>query len=139
MIKALLIAVSLILVRHAEKANDSKDTPISAVGQARAQALANKLRDAGITAIYATDLQRTQQTAKPLADELKLKMNVRPANATAALIEELRKQDGVVLVVGHSNTLPAIAQAFGAPIVLGDDEYDALFIVSGGKQFKLHQ
>jgi phosphohistidine phosphatase SixA len=38
---------------------------------------------------------------------------------------------GTVLVVGHSNTVPAIVEALGAPAVgaIADDEYFHLFIV----------
>jgi phosphohistidine phosphatase SixA len=137
--KALLLAVSLILVRHAEKADASKDSALSAAGEARAQALAVKLRDAGITSIWTTDLKRTQQTARPLADALHLTPHVLPAKDTAALIAALRAEKGRALVVGHTNTLPEVAQAFGAKIELGEPDFDLLFVIAAGESFKLHQ
>src|SRR6185312_14287059 len=101
----------LFLVRHAEKVDNSRDAALSAAGEARAKALAVKLGDAGITAIFASQMRRTQQTAAPLADKLHLPVQVHQAEDTAGLVELLRKQDRA-LVAGHSDTLPEIAKAF---------------------------
>ena len=54
-------------MRKRRKAVTTKDPDLSDAGRARAESLANVLKDAGITAIYATELKRTQQTAAPLA------------------------------------------------------------------------
>src|SRR4029453_9075189 len=65
---------TIILVRHAEK-NIEPNNPnpnLSPAGQARAQELVRVLGNAGITAIYATQFVRTQQTAQPLATHLGL-------------------------------------------------------------------
>jgi broad specificity phosphatase PhoE len=130
----------VVLVRHAEKADASPDTRLSEAGNRRAQALAAKLRDAGITSIWTTELKRTQETAKPLADALGLTPHVHTAKDTPGLVAELRKEKGRVLVVGHSNTLPDIAQALGGRISpLGEDEYDALFVLAGQTMVKLRQ
>ncbi len=123
----------VFLVRHAEKADASRDPALSPRGEARARALAALLRDAGVTAVWATELRRTQLTAQPLAKARHLPVRVHPAGDSAGLVEEIRKQQprGRVLVVGHSNTLPEIAAALGVreKIRLADDEYDALFVV----------
>jgi len=47
--------------------DDSEDTPLSKAGEARAQLLARLLKDAGVTAIYTSQFQRTIKTAEPLA------------------------------------------------------------------------
>jgi phosphohistidine phosphatase SixA len=137
--KALLLAVTLLLVRHAEKLDTSKDSAISAAGEARAQALVARLHDANISAIYATDLKRTQQTVKPLADALHLEIKVHEAKDTPGLVALLKKEQGTVLVAGHSNSLPEIAQAFGCKIEVSDDQFDGLFVVGEGTCIKLHQ
>lgn len=119
---------ALLLVRHAEKVDNAKDALLSPAGHARAEALAVKLRDAGITAVFATDVERTQQTAAPLAAALHLEVTRHAASDTAGLVKLLRKSKRA-LVVGHSNTLPEIAQAYGVKLSLADDEYDALFVL----------
>ena len=45
---------AVFLVRHADRLNESEDSPLSKAGEARAQLLASLLKDAGITAIYVT-------------------------------------------------------------------------------------
>lgn len=119
----------LFLVRHAEKVDTSKDAALSAAGEARAKALAIRLRDAGITAIYTSEYQRTRKTAEPLTEALKLLPRVHPANDTAGLVALLRKEPGRALVVGHSNTLPEIARAYGVELAVADDAYDGLFVL----------
>jgi broad specificity phosphatase PhoE len=133
----------VFLVRHAERADRTRDPVLSPKDEARARALAALLRDAGVTAVWATQLQRTQLTAKPLADAKKLPVRVHEADDSAGLVAEIRKAqpNGRVLVVGHSNTLPEIAADLGVreKIALSDDEYDALFVIAGGKLLRLRQ
>jgi broad specificity phosphatase PhoE len=131
----------VFVVRHAERADAGAgmagmtaqpDPPLSAAGMARARKLAGLLADAGITAIYTTEFLRTQQTAQPLADRLKIAEQHLSSKDTAGLVAAIRRQhpQDVVLVVGHGNTVPDIIRAFGGPaITLGDNEYDNLFIV----------
>lgn len=130
----------LILVRHAEKLDNSHDTPISPAGATRAHALADKLRDAGITSIWTTEFRRTQETAKPLADALGLKPHVHAANDSKGLAEALRKEGGRALVVGHSNTLPEIAQLYGVKMQQPrDDDFDGLYLIVNRVLVKLRQ
>ncbi|MGH9665016.1 MAG: histidine phosphatase family protein, partial [Bryobacteraceae bacterium] len=70
----MLPAATVILVRHAERASGmTADALLNAQGEARARRLAEALRDAGVRAIYTTEVRRTQQTAAPLAEWLHLK------------------------------------------------------------------
>lgn len=131
----------LFVVRHAERADAGAaagqmqaqtDPPLSSIGEARAARLAAMLADAGVTAIYATEYRRTQDTAKPLASKLGLAVRTMGAREQAALVAALKSahSDDVVLLVGHSNTVPAIVKAFGGPeFTMAEDEYDSLFVV----------
>jgi broad specificity phosphatase PhoE len=112
----------VLLVRHAEKAKEpADDPPLTAAGAQRAQDLARALRDAGVTAIVTTQLRRTRDTAQPLAAALGLTSEAVPvgddegAHATAVAAAVRRHAGGVVLVVGHSNTVPKIIAALGGP------------------------
>ncbi len=142
---AVASAQMVIVVRHAERADGGAAAPgaamtaatdpeLSAAGKARAQALAAMLKDAGVTAIYTTEYRRTKDTAAPLADALKITSEVVSARDQAALITKIRAHTtGAVLVVGHSNTVPAIIKALGgADVTMGDSEYDSLFVVAPG-------
>ena len=90
------------------------------------------LAGTGVKAIFTSDALRTQQTAEPLASQLHITPVILTADATDALVEKLRKlgPDDVVLVVGHSNTIPGIVMKLGGltpPIA--DAEFDRIAIV----------
>lgn len=138
--QSLAQATTVLLVRHAEKAAvQGDDPPLSPAGETRAQALRDALAAAGIQAVYTTQFQRTQQTGRPLAVQHGLTPIViaaaggaqQHADAVAADIRA-RHAGKMVLVVGHSNTVPMIVRALGgiAPPALPDNEYDNLFVVT---------
>jgi broad specificity phosphatase PhoE len=111
--------------------------PISEAGQARAQALAEVGKVAGVSAIITTQFQRTRQTAAPLAGALGITPVTVTAQSDAAkhaaeVAAAVRQQAGkTVLVVGHSNTIPAIVAALGGPTFRDfcEPEYDNLITV----------
>ena len=133
----------VIFVRHAEradggaKAQTMTSTPadplLSEAGEARAARLATMLADAGIKAIYTTEFRRTQDTGKPLAAKLGLTVqaiSARDAGTLATRVKAEHPKD-VVLIVGHSNTVPEAIRAFGGPVVkMADDEYNAIYVLS---------
>lgn len=123
---------TIFFVRHAEKSESGGNDPdLSDAGRVRAESLANTLKDAAISAIYMTELKRTQQTAAPLAKLFHLDPTIVPAKDSAALIEKLRASSGNALVVGHSNTIPDVIKAFGiaTPVNIADNDYDNLFVL----------
>lgn len=137
-------AQTVILVRHAERADTASGAPatmntdpdLSDRGRQRAESLAAMLKDAQINAIFVTQYKRTSQTAAPLAEALGIAPTVITSKDTPALIARLREHKGNALVVGHSNSVPDVITglgATGAPVI-GDDEYDNLFIVTPERQ-----
>ena len=131
---------TVIFVRHAEKAAEPADDPgLTPAGQRRVAELTRQLVDAdvvaGVDAVYSTPYRRTEETARPVAEALDLHLNSYDAADTEAIMERIvRDHKGkIILVVGHSNTLPALIGNMGAskkvpPIA--DDEYDNIYIVS---------
>lgn len=123
---------TVFLVRHAEKAQggDTKDPDLSEAGRARAETLAAVVKDVGITAIFATEYKRTQQTAEPLARLTKIPVTVVPAKDTPALVAKLKQVIGCALVIGHSNTLPEIIKALGieTAVTINESDYDDIFV-----------
>jgi broad specificity phosphatase PhoE len=130
--------LTFVVVRHAEKATDDPENPsLSATGQARAAALAERLRDAPLVAAYATEFRRTQQTAQPTADAHKRPVTAYYARGPASEIATQWKQahaTGTVLVVGHSNTVPDLVAALCGCVTapMDDREYDRLSMVRIG-------
>ena len=131
---------TIIFVRHAEKAVTPPDDPgLSAAGQRRVAELTRQLADAdvvaGIDAIYSTPYRRTQETVRPIADALDLPINIYDASDTEAVLERILKEHKgkIILVVGHSNTVPVLIANLGAskkvpPI--HENEYDNIYIIS---------
>jgi phosphohistidine phosphatase SixA len=124
---------TVVLVRHAEKASNDPDAPLSAQGQQRAECLARVLKDSAIKRIYVSDTKRTQQTADPLARALGIKPTVVPANDPSTLVRDVfYGTGGNALVVGHSNTLPLIITRVQAGTIppIGENEYDGLYVLT---------
>ena len=131
---------TVIFVRHAEKdLSIPDDPPLSAAGRERVAELTRQLVDAdvvaGIDAIFATPFLRTRQTAEPLAERLNIPIqNYDPDDNEAVLATILKNHKGkIVLVVGHSDTVPTLIADLGAskkvpPIA--EDEYDNIYLVS---------
>ena len=131
---------TVFLVRHAERADTTPgaspkmadDPDLSEAGRARAESLATALKDANITAIYATEFKRTQQTAAPLAKALGLTVKIVTSKSQADLLTQLKASKGNVLVVGHSNTVPDVIKDLGVTtsVKIDDTEFDNMFLVS---------
>lgn len=114
----------VIVVRHADKDTIPKADPhLTAAGVARANALAAALADAGVQAVIATELLRSRETARPLAEAQRLTVTTVPhgsdieqhAQAVAAAVRKMRGK--TVLVVGHGETVGPIIQALGGPAI----------------------
>jgi len=131
---------TIVFVRHAEKALEPADDPgLSEAGQRRVAELTRQLVDAdvvaGIDAVYSTPFRRTQETAQPIADALDLPVNTYDPSDTEEVLDTiLRNHKGkIVLVVGHSNTVPVLIANLGASKkvpAIHESEYDNIYIIS---------
>lgn len=128
----------VILVRHAERAAlaGNNDPPLTEAGEARARALAQALEGRQVHAVIATERQRTQLTARPLAQARGLTPEIVSLQSGRAHVDSVaaavRRHAGhTVLVVGHSNTVPGIIRALGGPRMpdLCDGEYSNLYVL----------
>lgn len=124
------VGTHFVLVRHAEKASDDpKDPSLSEAGMARAARLADALAEAPLAAAYATAYRRTRSTAAPAAARHGLAVTTYDASRPAAEFAAALRQTHAgrtVLIVGHSNTVPALAAALCACDVapMREDEFD---------------
>lgn len=121
------------IVRHADRANDTDTTSLSAVGLARADHLAQLLTNKPLDSIYATPYTRTRQTVMPTAHAKNLPVTQYPTQPLAQLSKRLLTFKGQsALIVGHSNTvLPLVASLGVKPTitVINHGDYQHLFIV----------
>lgn len=126
---------TIILVRHAEKADDGTSNPgLTPLGKARAQKLAAMLAPTGITAVYSTPYKRTRLTGQPLAELESLDIMEYAPHDQDFTKELLEKHLGeTILVVGHSNTIPDLVNTLTGTTnyeQLDEMEYDKLFVVN---------
>jgi broad specificity phosphatase PhoE len=151
----------IFLVRHAEKVDDwpaARDLdafrPLTPAGEARAEALAVRLKGEGIAAIYSSRTTRTLATGEPLAKATGRPLvaddaSTRPAEMVAFLtaLRQKHSADRAVLIVGHANTIPDLLVKLGAkpecfqrqgitgqPGSLMTESYDGLWRVDLKKQ-----
>ena len=91
------------------------------------------LKDAGITAIYTTEFQRTQKTAEPLAQILNIRPMIFRHTDHEGPVEQIKRQTEkeMALVVGHDSTIPPMLKLFGyaGAISIARNEYDNLFVL----------
>jgi phosphohistidine phosphatase SixA len=127
---------TVIVVRHAEKAAEPKADPVlSEEGVARAQRLAALLAKSGVTHLYASEFQRTQQTLAPLALATGAKVSIAKAadlDAARSAIETLPR-NSVTVIAAHSNTAPTMVELLTGgqtKVAMNETEYDRLFVVT---------
>jgi broad specificity phosphatase PhoE len=133
---------TIVVVRHAEKGNDDPTDPsLSEQGVLRALELAKLLGSAGVTHLFASEFQRTQQTLAPLGKAAGVGVQIVPARDPKALLSALQNlpRQAVAVVAGHSNTVPALVAALApsAPLVkdakalaLTEADYDRLYVIT---------
>ena len=126
---------TFFLVRHAEKAESVLGDPgLTPAGTARADELAYILKHIKLDAIYSTPFKRTKLTILPTAKQKGLEVKLYKPNEEGFLHKVLQAfPGGTVLIVGHSNTIPKLANELAGRSAFDDLEdaiYDNLFIAS---------
>lgn len=128
---------TLILVRHAEKANDgTDDPPLTEKGETRAATLSDWLAFTDLAAIYSTSYKRNTMTVSPTASQKDLTITTydagqQPEDFLTSLLEQYKGE--TVLVCGHSNTIPPMLnRLLGQETYenLTDSDYNHIFIVT---------
>jgi 2,3-bisphosphoglycerate-dependent phosphoglycerate mutase len=121
--------VRIFVVRHADRESFDDLNPL---GLVRAKELKRVLYNTGIDSIFSTDFVRTKKTAQPLATALSETINLYDSNPP--LLQRIKKysRGKTLLVVGHSNTVPAFIKACGCnppfPLI-PDNQFDNLFLL----------
>jgi broad specificity phosphatase PhoE len=126
----------VVAIRHADVDPASgTDPPLNPAGQARAEALQRVLGDAGITAIFVSSWRRTQLTAQPLATDLGLVPIVQDDVADAISAVRALPSTSVVLLVGHTNTIPDLITGLSGPAItpIAAGEFDRLLVLARGR------
>ena len=135
---------TFILVRHAEKADLTPESPLSVAGQERARALADALAPLGVTAIYCPALRRNRETVQPLSEHLGLAVLTIPGwqlLSTRQFAQNFIQKalanhgGGVILWAGNSSAVGAwgsnlqeLYQQLGGD-GQGPRAYDDLFVI----------
>lgn len=125
---------TVYLVRHAEKGEGS-DPDLLPEGAERAERLAGLLDGEELSAIYTTDTRRTRQTAAPVAERQGLSPTLYDAGELEQIAQGIRtdRRGTAVLVVGHSNTTPALARLLSASDAvpeITEEDFGTLIVVT---------
>lgn len=124
----------IVLVRHAEKASEPRtDPPLTRAGQERAEDLARAVSNLGVEHILHSEYERTRATVAPAAEALGITPRVVKAGDYDEVVRSVKNEykGSVILLAGHSNTVPEIIERLGVPDppVLSEQDYDDLFLV----------
>jgi 2,3-bisphosphoglycerate-dependent phosphoglycerate mutase len=144
---------TFLLFRHAEKDTsptaEKKDPNLMETGKARADKLLQMLKGYKPQEIFSTIYNRTRQTVMPLAidtyETFRLKIEIYDSSEQAAFVDKLILSNSkCTVVVGHSNTIPALANLLVRETKykdLVDSEYNKLWVIKikkkAGKPYQI--
>lgn len=126
---------SIFLFRHSEKLTGN-DPHLTDAGKQRAQQLVGLLSKVQPTAVFSTDYNRTIETATPIAEHFNITIQSYDSRDLAAFKHTVLAQDGVVVIVGHSNTTPELAKLIAQIDVekMPETEFNRYFILQSEAQ-----
>jgi broad specificity phosphatase PhoE len=120
------------LIRHAETTGEGTDPGLSPAGLERVENWSLILQDVEFGSFYSTNLNRTRQTIEPIATSNGQEV-IFYDHADFSLADVITDHTGGnVLVVGHSNTIPALINAY-----LGSAVYPNMSASEFGNLYKI--
>ena len=120
----------IMLFRHGEKAA-GKNPHLTSVGKRRAAHLVSLIKADEKVTIFSSDYNRTKETAADLV----LAFNKPPIIYDARYLEKLKAPvlalNGTVVVIGHSNTTPNLAQRLSGEKVspMPETQFNRYFVL----------
>ena len=126
---------AVFVIRHAEQElTGTIDAILRPEGRERATDWATILRPSGLDLVVTTEIERSRATGTIIAEALEVPRLEFSRGASSGIAKFLRENypEDVVLVVGHSGTIPKLLRSFGYPdtFPIGYSEYGWLFIVT---------
>jgi 2,3-bisphosphoglycerate-dependent phosphoglycerate mutase len=123
-------STTLILVRHAEKWNDTDTSTLTPEGMKRAAKLATFFQNTDINGIYTTPFPRVRMTAIPTA----MSKNIEMVDYTPGKMEEIdvminENIGKTALIIGHKNTIPEILNHYLNTKIQDLEEHSDIFIL----------
>lgn len=105
---------TIVLVRHVERdvspTADKVDPDLSDIGRQRAERLVQLIKKYKPHEIFSTNFKRTRFTAEPIAKRRKVEIQTYDPGKQNELVEKIAaSKTEHFLVVGHSNTIPLLA------------------------------
>jgi len=124
---------NIYVMRHLHTPAGVSDPDLTAEGMKFATAVDDWFRRDPPNAIYVSSTKRAQQTAAPLAARLKLTPHIYDPRDTPGLIAAVATENGTVLIVGHSNTVPDIVEKLGGerPADLTHEDFGDVWHIAG--------
>ena len=123
------------VMRHLHTPAGERDPDLTAEGRRAAAALTGLFEGKPLSAIYVSAFKRTRATVAPLAAWRRIEPKLYDPSDTPGLLRRVAAEDGPVLIVGHSNTVPDIVEGLGGrrPAPLGHDDFGDVWTVVGGE------
>lgn len=127
-------STTIFFVRHCEKESAMPNADLNEQGRLRAQQLAQVLQNVNFTKIYTTNVPRAASTAEPLRLLNNIDSVVYNYHDTLYMAKILSEdfEGKNVMVVGHSDNIPAMIRNLGGKMPYHEiplAEFDNLFIV----------
>lgn len=122
---------TLIIVRHAEKNNETDTTTLTTAGYDRSQRLANLLTNTTLSAIYTTPFVRMRQTAEPTSKQKNLPIQDYIPHEISEIDRIIAANPGkTVLVIGHGNTIPNLLNHYAGSSLENLTGYNDIFVLN---------